>query len=107
MNHTGFKLDGDTNKEANIDPVEQRLDMYSSLYSGLLNTNNQESDNSNSTPCFNTDPNTNNPPQDVPKSKDKLANDFINNNLQLNKYHYLKSFNTDRINNYCNSISTY
>ncbi len=111
MNHTGFKLDGD--KEANKDPIEQRLDMYSSLYSGLLNNDKHETEKSSS--VSNTSPgastssetNTNKPPEDVPKSKDKLANDFINNNLQLNKYHYLKSFNTDRINNYCNSVSTY
>lgn len=40
-------------------------------------------------------------------SKDKLVNEFFNNNLKLDNYHYLKSLNLDIINNYCNSTKIY
>ena len=36
-----------------------------------------------------------------PKNEDKLALAFLNNNLELNKYHYLKNFNQSRVNNFC------
>ena len=37
-------------------------------------------------------------------NKDKLVNNFLNNTLRLDKYHYLKSFNLDKLNNW-NQIS--
>lgn len=46
-------------------------------------------------------------PPEIFKPKDKLANEFLNNNLELNNYHYLKSFNLNRISNYCNSVHIY
>lgn len=39
------------------------------------------------------------PPETKPV--DKLAQAFLNNNLELNKYHYLKNFNQNNINNFC------
>lgn len=53
---------------------------------------------------------TNNPglPDDIPrKPKDKLVDEFLNNNLELNKYHYLKSFSVDRVNNFMESCLSY
>lgn len=46
---------------------------------------------------------------DIPKSKpkDKLADEFLNNNLELNNYHYLKSFDISRVNNYVNLCYRY
>jgi hypothetical protein len=41
------------------------------------------------------------------KPKDKLAYDFLNNELELNSYNYLKTFDLNRINNYCNSVKIY
>jgi len=41
------------------------------------------------------------------KSKDKLAFDFLNNSLDLDNYNYLKTFNLNRIDNYCNSVKIY
>jgi len=41
------------------------------------------------------------------KPKDKLVHEFLNNNLKLDNYHYLKSLNLDNINNYCNSTKIY
>lgn len=46
-------------------------------------------------------------PPNISKFKDKLANEFLNNNLELNNYHYLKSFNLDKINNYCNLFNVF
>lgn len=42
-----------------------------------------------------------------PKSKDKLAYEFLNNNLELKNYHYLKSFNLNRVNSWINSSFIY
>lgn len=44
-----------------------------------------------------------------PESKpiDKLAVAFLNNNLELDKYHYLKNFNENRVNNFCASSLIY
>lgn len=39
------------------------------------------------------------PPETKPV--DKLAQAFLNNNLELNKYHYLKNINQNNINNFC------
>lgn len=36
-----------------------------------------------------------------PKNVDKLALAFLNNNLELNKYHYLKNLNQNNIDNFC------
>ena len=41
------------------------------------------------------------------KPKDKLVHEFLNNNLKLDNYHYLKSLDLDNINNYCNSTKIY
>ena len=41
------------------------------------------------------------------KPKDKLAYDFLNNKLELDNYNYLKTFDLNRINNYCNSVKIY
>jgi hypothetical protein len=41
------------------------------------------------------------------KPVDKLAEAFLNNNLELDKYHYLKNFNQDRINNFCQQSLIY
>lgn len=42
-----------------------------------------------------------------PKIGDKLAEAFLNNNLELNKYYYLKNFNQNNINNFCKSCYVY
>jgi hypothetical protein len=42
----------------------------------------------------------------VPK-KDKLADEFLNNNLELGNYYYLKSFDTTRVNNYIDQCYYY
>jgi len=41
------------------------------------------------------------------KPKDKLAFDFLNNKLELDNYNYLKTFDLNRINDYCNSVKIY
>jgi hypothetical protein len=41
------------------------------------------------------------------KPKDKLAYDFLNDKLELDNYNYLKTFDLNRINNYCNSVKIY
>ncbi len=41
------------------------------------------------------------------KPKDKLAFDFLNNKLELDNYNYLKIFDLNRIDNYCNSVKIY
>lgn len=41
------------------------------------------------------------------KPKDKLAFDFLNNKLELYNYNYLKTFDLNRIDNYCNSVKIY
>lgn len=41
------------------------------------------------------------------KPKDQLAYNFINDTLELDNYHYLKIFDLNRINNYCNSVKIY
>jgi hypothetical protein len=41
------------------------------------------------------------------KSKDKLAFDFLNNSLELDNYNYLRTFDLNRIDNYCNSVKIY
>jgi hypothetical protein len=41
------------------------------------------------------------------KPKDKLAFDFLNNKLELDNYNYLKTFDLNRIDNYCNSVKIY
>jgi hypothetical protein len=46
-------------------------------------------------------------PTDIPKPKDKLVDEFLNNNLELNNYHYLKSFNINRVNNYIEQSNNY
>lgn len=45
------------------------------------------------------------PPESKPV--DKLAEAFLNNNLELDKYHYLKNFNCDRINTFCQTSLIY
>jgi hypothetical protein len=42
-----------------------------------------------------------------PKHVDKLALAFLNNNLELNNYHYLKNFNQNHIDNFCASSYIY
>jgi hypothetical protein len=42
-----------------------------------------------------------------PKSKDKLVDEFLNNNLELDNYHYLKSFNNQRVDSYIEQCYTY
>jgi len=39
--------------------------------------------------------------QSESKYADKLAEDFLNNNLELDKYHYLKNLNQERVNTFC------
>ncbi len=46
-------------------------------------------------------------PPEPAKPVDKLAEAFLNNNLELDKYHYLKNFNLDRINNFCQQSLIY
>ncbi len=46
-------------------------------------------------------------PTYVNKINDKLADDFLNNNLQLNKYYYLKSFNNEQANLFFKACSNY
>jgi len=46
-------------------------------------------------------------PREPSKPVDKLAEAFLNNNLELDKYHYLKNFNQDRINNFCQQSLIY
>ena len=41
------------------------------------------------------------------KPKDKLAYDFLNDKLELDNYYYLKTFDLNRIDNYCNSVKIY
>ena len=41
------------------------------------------------------------------KPKDKLAFDFLNDKLELDNYNYLKTFDLNRIDNYCNSVKMY
>ena len=41
------------------------------------------------------------------KPKDKLVYDFLNNKLELDNYNYLKFFDLNRIDNYCNSVKIY
>lgn len=41
------------------------------------------------------------------KPKDKLVYDFLNDKLKLDNYNYLKFFDLNRINNYCNSVKIY
>jgi len=41
------------------------------------------------------------------KPKDKLAFDFLNNSLELDNYNYLRTFDLNRIDNYCNSVKIY
>jgi hypothetical protein len=41
------------------------------------------------------------------KPKDQLAYKFLNDNLELDNYHYLKIFDLNRIDNYCNSVKIY
>jgi hypothetical protein len=43
----------------------------------------------------------NNLPPINTKQSDKLVEDFLNNNLELNNYHYLKNFSNEKINNFC------
>ena len=45
------------------------------------------------------------PPQTKPV--DKLAEAFLNNNLELDKYHYLKNFNENRVNTFCSMSLIY
>ncbi len=42
-----------------------------------------------------------------PKDKDKLTDEFLNNNLVFDNYHYLKSFNTKKAEDYINQCYTY
>ena len=46
-------------------------------------------------------------PPEQPKYVDKLALAFLNNNLELDKYHYLKNFNQNYIDNFCASSYNY
>ncbi len=46
-------------------------------------------------------------PTYVNKINDKLADEFLNNNLQLNKYYYLKSFNNEQANMFFKACSNY
>lgn len=41
------------------------------------------------------------------KPVDKLAEAFLNNNLELDKYHYLKNFNQYRVNTFCHMSLIY
>lgn len=41
------------------------------------------------------------------KPVDKLAEAFLNNNLELDKYHYLKNFNQNRVNTFCHMSLIY
>jgi hypothetical protein len=41
------------------------------------------------------------------KPKDKLVYDFLNDKLELDNYNYLKFFDLNRIDNYCNSVKIY
>ena len=43
----------------------------------------------------------------IPKSKDKLADDFLNNSLELTNFNYSKHFDNSRINNYINLCYIY
>jgi len=55
------------------------------------------------------DNNNQDPKQSVSnfKPKDKLAYEFLNNKLELDNYNYLKTFDLNRINDYCNSVKIY
>ena len=43
----------------------------------------------------------------VSKSTDKLADNFLNNNLELNNFYYLKLYNIKNINNFCKDCYVY
>ncbi len=112
----GYFLRSNSNSSLNKDPLDEKLDYYSSIYSNstkqeLLNDTIESTDATNLLNTTNGDSSNKLEDQKQPfstqKPKDKLANEFLNNNLELNNYHYLKSFNLDRINHYCNSVNTY
>jgi hypothetical protein len=76
----------------------------SQIYSNIVETETKDKTN--------TDENTKKttPNIIVPANNDKvdiLAVNFIKNNIELDKYNYLKSFNLDRINNFCQNYMKY
>jgi hypothetical protein len=117
--HGYFLRRGLKNESLNKDPLDEKLDHYSSVYSSFIQkeksngtlsqptstANDSVKDINNET--SNKKAEDKKQPPTFLKPKDKLANEFLNNNLELYNYHYLKSFNLDRINNYCNSVNSY
>jgi hypothetical protein len=115
----GYFLRRGLNESLNKDPLDEKLDYYSSVYSSLTQQEQPKETLSQPTSTVNDSVkviNNETPikkaedqkqPPTFLKPKDKLANEFLNNNLELYNYHYLKSFNLDRINNYCNSVNIY
>jgi len=112
MSHEYFlKHESDTSLNKNT--LDEELDYYSlssftkkehtndSIYTeSILNTHNQELGNKIENEKL---------PSEIPKQKpkDKLANEFLNNNLELDNYNYLKSFNTQRVNSYIDQCYVY
>jgi hypothetical protein len=123
----GYFLRHESKDNLNKDSLDEKLDYYSSVYSSLTQQEQEQTKETLSPPTSTVNDSVkdinnetsnnkvedqNQPPNLLKvnlklKSKDKLANEFLNNNLELYNYHYLKSFNLDRINNYCNSVSLY
>lgn len=85
-----------------------QYDYYQSLYDLYKQEANEEQkkynddkENSSLTPInfVKTDVEPVIPPETKPI--DKLAHAFLNNNLELDKYHYLKNINQNRVENFC------
>lgn len=94
--------------EPSINKNQQLVSDEAYDYLERLMKKNEESMGINSQPGENYGTVNPLPPTDIPKKpKDKLADEFLNNNLILDKYHYLKSFNIDRVEQYILSCSNY
>ena len=108
QSHEHFLKRNDKESCLNKDSLEEKLDYYSRFTKQLESTNStKQVESTNSTKQVESTSSTKQVEELKSKFKDKLANEFLNNNLELDKYHYLKSFNLDRINNYCNSVNIF
>lgn len=87
-----------------------KLDYYQSLYEQHKKEFNDNSKNENvnsKNENVNSDSDQNPENNKKPKAGDKLVEDFLNNNLELNNYHYLKNSNLNNINNFCKNCYVY
>lgn len=77
---------------------------YSDNYQ--INNNVETQNISNTTTNTDTNPSSTKPPPVSPKA-DTLATNFVKNTIEIDKYNYLKSFNLDRINKFCQNCMSY